>query len=247
MKPYPEHDSKYTRNKSRRQETKSKLFTLGFVLILSALILSGCGSTAAESTETPTETEVEYCSDKNTGAKLSYQEAVEIAQNSECLEQGQLKETRVCNEGTGTWWIDLDIDKPGCMPACVINLSDRAAEINWRCTGVLPPDDTVEIPEGVQSARDAVLAYLNEHYGEKAPALGLTWTGGSTLPENPPPGWSEYQFTSDDWVIKIGHAVLPPEQIIYEVVVTNQTTGFHWQGEVDAAWRVTEKVAPTGG
>lgn len=33
-----------TKNKKRRQEMKSKLSTLGFVLILSALIVSGCGA-----------------------------------------------------------------------------------------------------------------------------------------------------------------------------------------------------------
>jgi hypothetical protein len=81
----------------------------------------------------------EYCLDRETDSRLSYQEAVEIAQDSECLEQGHLKETRFCNPDTGTWWIDLDIDKPGCNPACVVNVSDRTAEINWRCTGAQPP------------------------------------------------------------------------------------------------------------
>lgn len=95
----------------------------------------------ASSIEPSTAVEDEYCLDNETDAKLSYQEAVQIAQDSECLEQGQLKETRFCNEGTGTWWIDLDIEKPGCAPACVVNVSDGTAEINWRCTGLLPPTD----------------------------------------------------------------------------------------------------------
>lgn len=96
----------------------------------------------ASSIEPSTAVEGEYCLDKDTGVKLGYQEAVEIAQDSDCLEQGQLKETRFCNQDTGTWWIDLDIDKPGCNPACVVNVSDRTADINWRCTGVLPPTPT---------------------------------------------------------------------------------------------------------
>ena len=33
---------------------------------------------------------------------------------------------------------DLDIEKAGCNPACVINVETRTAEINWRCTGLLP-------------------------------------------------------------------------------------------------------------
>jgi hypothetical protein len=92
--------------------------------------------------------EPEYCRDSETAAKLSYQDAVEIAQDSECVEQGDLKETYICNESTGTWWIDLDIDKPGCNPACVVDVSDKTAEINWRCTGLVPP--TVTTAEVVQ-------------------------------------------------------------------------------------------------
>jgi hypothetical protein len=88
--------------------------------------------------------EGEYCLDKDTGAKLSYQEAVQIAQDSDCLGQGQLKETRFCNQDTGTWWIDLDVDKPGCNPACVVSVSEKTAEVNWRCTGLLPPTPPVD-------------------------------------------------------------------------------------------------------
>jgi hypothetical protein len=120
---------------------KTKLATLGFALILSAVIFSGCASTEAQPSNSD-EVQGEYCSAGDTGAKLSHQEAMEIAQDSECLEQGQLEETRFCNEDTGTWWIDLDIEKPGCNPACVVDVSDGTAEINWRCTGVIPPTPT---------------------------------------------------------------------------------------------------------
>jgi hypothetical protein len=228
----------------------SKLSTLGFVLILSALVFSGCAPPTAQPTESLTVTEGEYCSDKSTGARLSYQEAVEIAQNSECLEQGQLKETRFCNEDTGTWWIDLDIGKPGCMPACVVHVSDKTVEINWRCTGVLPLEGAVEVPEGVQAVRDAALNYLSEHYGEETPDPSLVWTEENITPgwpEAPTPGWSEYRFTAEGWVVTIGHAVLPPEQIVYQVAVANRTTGFRWEGEVDAAGQVKETLAPADG
>ena len=87
---------------------------------------------------TPTPS-LEVCADAATGAKLSYEEAVQIAQNSECAQQGQLKPEHFCNENTGTWWIDLTIEKPGCSPACVVDVNKGTAEINWRCTGLLPP------------------------------------------------------------------------------------------------------------
>ena len=79
-----------------------------------------------------------YCIDKESGKRLSLSEAKQIAINSECNEQGKLKDTQVCNEDTGTWWIDLDIEKEGCNPACVIDIETKTAKINWRCTGVLP-------------------------------------------------------------------------------------------------------------
>jgi len=50
---------------------------------------------------------------------------------------GELKENSFCNEGTNTWWIDLDLEKEGCNPACVVNVLDKSAEINWRCSGLI--------------------------------------------------------------------------------------------------------------
>jgi hypothetical protein len=131
---------------------RGKWLILWFALVLSALVVSACGSTGAESTPTPTVTEGEYCIDQNTGVKMSYQQAVEIAQGSECLAEGQLKDTRICNESTGTWWIDLDADKPGCAPACVVSLAEQRAVINWRCTGALPePTPLTEVEDEVQA------------------------------------------------------------------------------------------------
>jgi hypothetical protein len=50
----------------------------------------------------------------------------------------QCEKTYFCNEGTGTMWINLDMEKAGCNPACVIHVETGEAEINWRCTGLLP-------------------------------------------------------------------------------------------------------------
>jgi hypothetical protein len=69
---------------------------------------------------------------------MSIEEAETIAMASECGEIGTLKETSACNTNTGTWWIDLDLDKPGCAPACVVDIESKTAEINWRCTGLDP-------------------------------------------------------------------------------------------------------------
>jgi hypothetical protein len=49
----------------------------------------------------------------------------------------ECQKTTVCNEGTGTYWIDLSTKKEGCSPACVVDVKARTAEINWRCTGLV--------------------------------------------------------------------------------------------------------------
>jgi len=66
---------------------------------------------------------------------LTISDAKSIAKKSECGDR--LKETYVCNDYTGTYWIDLDIEEEGCNPACVVNVETREAEINWRCTGLI--------------------------------------------------------------------------------------------------------------
>lgn len=71
------------------------------------------------------------------GNELSLEEAVLIAKESEC--GSDLKETYVCNKITGTYWIDMSLEKEGCSPACVVDIAAKTAEINWRCTGLLKP------------------------------------------------------------------------------------------------------------
>jgi len=82
------------------------------------------------------------------GDILTISNAEEIARNSECGEK--LTDSHQCNENTGTWWIDLNIQKEGCNPACVVDVVSREASINWRCTGFKPGDEEDQL---VKSAR----------------------------------------------------------------------------------------------
>jgi hypothetical protein len=95
----------------------------------------------------------ECCIDWTTGAVMHIEDAMQIAAASQCALYGYPTGTYFCNEDTATWWIDLDADAPGCMPACVVDVNYGTAEINWRCTGVLPPSDGVEpdtvVPESL--------------------------------------------------------------------------------------------------
>ncbi len=72
------------------------------------------------------------------GNSMILEDAKKIALASECVDEGPLTEYYLCNSFTGTWWFDMDVEKAGCNPACVVDIETREAEINWRCTGAIP-------------------------------------------------------------------------------------------------------------
>lgn len=83
--------------------------------------------------------EIETCK-APTGESMTFPEAESAFANSPCAIEGSMKENKdhFCNENTGTWWIDILTYKPGCNPACVVDVKTQQAEINWRCTGATP-------------------------------------------------------------------------------------------------------------
>jgi hypothetical protein len=108
------------------------------VLALIGMFNRGGVSQQAVTPSQATTTE-EVCVKKDTGAQMSYLDARQIASTSACVSQGSLLENHWCNENSGTWWIDTDIQKVGCHPACVVDVESGQAEINWMCTGLIAP------------------------------------------------------------------------------------------------------------
>ena len=121
-------------------ENRFKIFgvVLG-ILVLTGVIFGIYRLKQKPSQPSPSIKKEESCFKTETSEEMNLSEAKEIALQSECVEEGSLAKEYFCNESTGTWWIDLEIDKPGCAPACVINVSTGEAEINWRCTGLITP------------------------------------------------------------------------------------------------------------
>lgn len=76
---------------------------------------------------------------------LNLSQARAIAKNSSCMDIGNMTNTSSYNNYTKTWWLDLDTIKPGCSPACVIYENDSSAEVNWRCTGLIPPENDTQV------------------------------------------------------------------------------------------------------
>ncbi|MFA6269284.1 MAG: Kazal-type serine protease inhibitor family protein, partial [archaeon] len=104
---------------------------------------SNCGNNTCESWENyvncPTDCPVPNNSTpEQTCGEMVYSKAKLIA-DSVC---GEITGVNVCNLETKTWWFDLVQKKEGCSPACVVNVVTGAAEINWRCTGLIVPGDS---------------------------------------------------------------------------------------------------------
>lgn len=76
------------------------------------------------------------CSDEEN--VLTLKDAKQIARESECSDR--LTGNYSCNNASGTYWLDLGIQKEGCNPACVVDIEHRNATINWRCTGFVPEE-----------------------------------------------------------------------------------------------------------
>lgn len=72
-------------------------------------------------------------------SEMTQSEAREAAIAGVCGEEGTLKEGGFYNDWTGTWWIDMDVQMQGCSPACVVWPATGEVEVNYRCTGALPP------------------------------------------------------------------------------------------------------------
>ena len=71
---------------------------------------------------------------------LTEAQAQTIAEKN-CIKGGETLGLGTHNKGTQTWWFDANLNatKPGCNPACVVDEKTKTAEINWRCTGLIVP------------------------------------------------------------------------------------------------------------
>lgn len=85
----------------------------------------------------------EKCEPANNPGKgngLSEAEARAIAEKT-CIKSSELSTPGYYNENSKTWWFDANVNatRSGCNPACVVSEATKTAEINWRCTGAIPP------------------------------------------------------------------------------------------------------------
>jgi len=84
--------------------------------------------------------DISVCYSPN-GGRMDFVKAKEIAKNY-CVE-GELKDEHFCNETKGTWWIYFQPNNPkkDCNPVCIVDVEKETAELNWRCAGVVNPEN----------------------------------------------------------------------------------------------------------
>ncbi|MBU4217048.1 hypothetical protein L6270_04435 [Candidatus Parcubacteria bacterium] len=80
---------------------------------------------------------------ENATPKLSEEEALDIGKR-ECVKDGEYLQSGYYNAASKTWWFDvaLIMSKEGCTPGCVVKEDKKTAEINWRCTGAITPQQS---------------------------------------------------------------------------------------------------------
>jgi len=201
---------------------REKLLVPSLILLLGALAMGGCRSSAnQEIVEQPTDTPA----DKPVG--------MPNPASAFCEEQGYTLEIRT--DAGGNQYGVCILPDGEC---------EEWAFFRGECGAGQEADQPA--PYDRVSAREAALRYIQEQPGQQAPGPGLSWTEKETTPEGVV-GASTVQYTAGDWVMTLSHPVVAPEQVVYQVTLANATTGFEWQGEVDAAGQVTEiSLTPTG-
>ena len=101
------------------------------------------------------------------------------------------------------------------------------------------PPAPIDIADVVIEAREAALSFVFKTYGEQVfPAPGSNWATRRTTPDGMV-GSESFEFTAGDITVAISYPVVAPQNVIYRVVV-DKTSGFHWEGQVDANGAVTE-------
>ncbi len=147
-----------------------KKTAIGGVIILTMLIVAGCMQVPT-SDEKVVITNFEECVAAGNPVMESYprqcnangetfveeiEQPVESAMTEEearviaeanCIKGGEALGTGSYNPNSKTWWFDANLNatQPGCNPACVVWEETGLSEINWRCTGLILPEESAEV------------------------------------------------------------------------------------------------------
>ena len=137
-------------------------------------------------------------------------------------------------------WL-ITVSYPVVLPeqtVYTIKMANVATGFGWE--GQVGP--VGQVNEGAQlllNALDVALTHARALYGDEAPPAGLPWVGEQITPADLV-GADTWRYTAGDWVVTITYPVVPADQMVFNITIQNEKTGFMWQGSVDSNGQVTE-------
>lgn len=132
--------------------------------------LAAFGACAQDSARERAENQVPE--NKTEKTVMTENEARVIAEAT-CIKGGESLAPGYYNENSKTWWFDANLNstKEGCNPACVVWEETKTAEINWRCTGLIVPEETAEAD---LTAAEELKSLFTGKYPEYKDTLAVT-------------------------------------------------------------------------
>ena len=229
---------------------KTRVNAFASVLILAALLLSGCTRAAVRPTDTPAPTPepapAEVISARD--AALAYirqhdadqAPSASLSWNANRVTPEQLLGSETYEFAAGGWVIVISypIVRPD-LTIYKVAIVNSAKNFSWE--GQVDVQGHVAIaPEGALHALRATLGYLAFNEPDRAPDPYLPWAETRTTPEGIV-GAETYVYTAGDWTVTVSYPVVAPSAMIYTVVVENKIAGERWEATVDAAGQVAFK------
>jgi hypothetical protein len=144
----------------------------------------------------------------------------------------------------GPFEVTIDVPAPAGGLGALIVWEDSAQDgsqiwvMEYPLQGPAAPDPFEAFVDR-EEARDAAVAHAARQAGV-APLDPSAWLGERVTAERLV-GAERYLYTHEDWVVEVAYPVVAPENVIYDVAVTNAALGIDWRGTVNASGVVTDR------
>ncbi len=144
---------------------------------------------------------------------------------------------------SGNWlmtiWVPLVAQD---SPIYEMELDNHDTGFSW--TGRLSAayvilESNLDVNVDVLVVRDLVLGYYRDNYPATAPPADLAWIGERTTPEGAV-GHEWCQFVADGWSMVVDYEVARPDQVSYNVELSNVDIDLLWRCQVNAQGEILE-------
>ncbi len=209
---------------------KERLYMLTLVLVVCALALCGCARSVAESAE-PVDVPQEVIDARDAALDCLHTlygdaaPAAGLVWNVVPVTPVDLLGRSDFTFTSGDWTITVSypIVRPD-LTVYTVTVSDKAGT-EWQAK-VDAQGRIMVAPDEVRNALQSALAFLAQRFGDEAPAwLDIVWAEENITPEMLL-GYATYRFTAGDWLATVGYPIVAPDQVLYEITVQNEATGF---------------------